>query len=154
MGTILSSRTKEDGKIVYEVLVDYEEALQLKGNINNVHLFSEDVAEIETKMTRRGKGEATTYLLVPKDLRKECRFKGKACCQKIETKTKKWGSSLGIIIPKKIVEEENLEQNQIVRILAVEVKSKIKTRKIFGALKNWKINAQTFKNQIRKEESR
>ena len=71
----------------------------------------------------------------------------------IETRTKKWGSSLGIIIPKKIVEEENLEQNQIVRILAVEAKSKTKVKNIFGALKNWRINAQKFKDEIRKEES-
>ena len=53
MGTILSSRTKEDGKVVFEVLVDYEEALQLKGNLNNVHLFSEDVAEVETTIDRK-----------------------------------------------------------------------------------------------------
>ena len=71
----------------------------------------------------------------------------------IETKTKKWGSSLGIIIPKKIVEEENLEQNQVIRILAVETKSKIKVKDIFGRLKNWKINSQEFKDEIRKEES-
>ena len=71
----------------------------------------------------------------------------------IETRTKKWGSSLGIIIPKKIVEEENLEQNQVIKILAVETKSKTKVKDIFGALKNWKIDAQKFKDEIRKEES-
>ena len=38
--------------------------------LNNVHLFSEDVAEIETKMTQRGRNEATTYFLVPRELRK------------------------------------------------------------------------------------
>ncbi|MBW2982712.1 hypothetical protein KY327_00240 [Candidatus Woesearchaeota archaeon] len=87
MGTILSSRTKEDGKVVFEVLVDYEEALQLKGNLNNVHLFSEDVAEVETTMTKRGRNEATTYFLVPKMLRKGLKLKRKARCQKIETST-------------------------------------------------------------------
>ncbi len=89
MGTILSSRTKEDNKIIFEVQVDYEEALQLKGNINNVHLFSEDVATVETRVALRGKGESTYYFLVPKELRKDLgKFKGKANCQKIETKTK------------------------------------------------------------------
>jgi hypothetical protein len=88
MGTILTSRTKEDGKIVFEILVDYEEALQLKGSINNVHLFSEDVADIETRLTQRGKNESTYYFLVPKDLRKDLKFKGAVKCQKIETKTK------------------------------------------------------------------
>ncbi len=87
MGTILSSRTKEDGKVVFEVLVDYEESLQLKGNLNNVHLFSEDVAEIKTKMTRRGRNESTTYFLVPKNLREKKELNKDAYCQKIETKT-------------------------------------------------------------------
>ena len=88
MGTILTSRTKEDNKIVFEIQVDYEEALQLKGSINNVHLFSEDVAEVETRLTKRGKDEATYYFLVPKDLRRDLKFNGKVRCQKIDTKTK------------------------------------------------------------------
>ena len=71
----------------------------------------------------------------------------------IETRTKKWGSSLGIIIPKKIVEEENLKQNQVIKILAVETEAKTRIKDIFGKLKNWKINAQKFKDEIRKEES-
>ena len=54
---------------------------------------------------------------------------------KIETKTKKWGSSLGIIIPKEVVEKENLKQNQNIRILAVETLIKTKVKDIFGKLK-------------------
>ena len=69
------------------------------------------------------------------------------------TKTKKWGSSLGIIIPKIIVERENLKQNQEIKILAVETKEKVRVKSIFGKLKNWKINSQEFKDEIRKEES-
>jgi hypothetical protein len=88
MGTILTSRTKEDNKIVFEVLVDYEEALQLKGNLNNIHLFSEDVATVDTHLARRGKNESTYYLLVPKELRKDFQFKGAVKCQKIDTKTR------------------------------------------------------------------
>lgn len=71
----------------------------------------------------------------------------------IETKTKKWGSSLGIIIPKEVVKKENLKQNQKIRILAVEAQTKTKIKNIFGALKNWGINTQKFKDEIRKEES-
>lgn len=71
----------------------------------------------------------------------------------IEAQTKKWGSSLGIIIPKKIVEEENLKQNQVIKILAVEIETKTKVKDIFGKLKNWKIDSQKFKDEIRKEES-
>lgn len=70
----------------------------------------------------------------------------------IETKTKKWGSSLGIIIPKEIVERENLKQNQTIKILAIETQTKTKVKDIFGTLKNWRINTQKFKEEIRKEE--
>lgn len=34
----------------------------------------------------------------------------------IETKTKKWGSSLGLIIPKEIVREERIRAGQKIRI--------------------------------------
>ena len=34
----------------------------------------------------------------------------------VETKTKKWGSSLGIIIPKEIVREERIQKGQKIRI--------------------------------------
>ena len=82
MGTILTSKIKEDNKIVFEIMVDYDEALQLKGNINNVHLFSEDVPSTETRLAQRGKNEATYYFLVPKELRKDIEMKGKVRCQK------------------------------------------------------------------------
>ena len=52
-----------------------------------------------------------------------------------QIKIKKWGSSLGIIIPKEIIKRENLKQNQSIRILAVETKSKTKVKDIFGKLK-------------------
>lgn len=53
----------------------------------------------------------------------------------IETETRKWGSSLGIIIPKKIVEKENLKQKQKIKILAIETETKTKVGDIFGKLK-------------------
>ena len=52
----------------------------------------------------------------------------------IETKTKRWGSSLGVIIPKKIVKEERLQEDQEIRI---DILSRKKTTgaDIFGKLK-------------------
>ncbi len=88
MGTILSSRMKDDGKIIFEVSVDYEESVQLKGYMENIHIFSENVADVETNISQRGKNEATKYFLIPKELRKSMKFDAKTTCQKIETKTK------------------------------------------------------------------
>ena len=52
----------------------------------------------------------------------------------IETKTRRWGSSLGIIIPKKLVKEERLREGQEIRI---DILSRKKTTgaDIFGKLK-------------------
>ena len=52
----------------------------------------------------------------------------------IETKTKKWGSSLGIIIPQEIVKKERWREGQEIRI---DILSKKKTTgaDIFGKLK-------------------
>ena len=87
MGAILSSRVKDDGKIIFEVSLDYEEATQLRGYMSNVHIFSENAADIETNISQRGKNEATKYFLIPKELRKNMKFTAKTTCQKIESKT-------------------------------------------------------------------
>ena len=55
MGSIISSRLKEDGKVIFEVLIDADEALQLRGNMSNVHIFSDAVIDIEANLAQRGK---------------------------------------------------------------------------------------------------
>jgi len=85
MGSILSSRVTKNGKIVYEVEMDYLESLQLKGHVKNIFLFSEEVAEIKTNLSGRGKNEATKYFLIPRELRDNIKFNDKVKCQKIET---------------------------------------------------------------------
>lgn len=52
----------------------------------------------------------------------------------IETKTKKWGSSLGVIIPKRIVREERIQEGQEIRINILS-KKKTTGADIFGKLK-------------------
>jgi len=52
----------------------------------------------------------------------------------IETKTKKWGSSLGIIIPKEIIRKERIQEGQEIRI-DILTKKKTIGRDIFGKLK-------------------
>jgi hypothetical protein len=88
MGMILGTKTLKDKKIIFEVEIDYEESLRLKGHINNIHLFSEDAAEIKTNLSQRGTNEATKYFLIPRELRGELNFNEEVRCQKIETETK------------------------------------------------------------------
>jgi len=85
MGTILGTKTVKDSKIIFEVELDYEESLKLKGNIKNIHVFSEDAAETKTNLSQRGTNEATKYFLIPRELRDNLTFNEEVKCQKIDT---------------------------------------------------------------------
>ena len=88
MGSILSSRRLDNGKVVYEVCLDYDEMMQLKGHMDGVYLFSDNVGDFKAKVSGRGKNEATKYFLIPRQLRKDLKLKTKVACQRLETKTK------------------------------------------------------------------
>lgn len=69
MGTIIGSKVRDDGKIVFEVVVENLEALQLKGNVDNIYLISDNNRDEEITVSQRGKNEATMYFLIPKNHR-------------------------------------------------------------------------------------
>ena len=49
-------------------------------------------------------------------------------------KVKKWGNSLGIIIPKNVLDNENIKEGSEIEI-SVRSKNKTKVKDIFGILK-------------------
>lgn len=65
-----------------------EEFLWLKGNLNQLHLFSEDNLTQQTRLIKRGKMESTNYFLLPKELRDGVQASKEVKCSKIETKDK------------------------------------------------------------------
>ena len=64
----------------------------------------------------------------------------------VECTTRRWGSSLGIIIPKELASAENIKPND--RIV-IEVKKLHKAKEFFGLLPNWKVNTQKLKDKLR-----
>ena len=64
-----------------------------------------------------------------------------------EAKARKWGSSIGIVVPKEIVEEAGIKPNEMIRI---EVKSGVKVKDLFGLFPHWKRSAQEIKDELRK----
>ncbi len=66
---------------------------------------------------------------------------------RFKAKVKKWGNSLGIVIPKEIVEKVHVKNNQI---LFLDVRSD-PLKEAFGSLKAWKIDSQKMKDELRKE---
>lgn len=87
MGTILNSKKIEKGFLL-ELEVGYEEGILLQGHFEDVHVFTERVAEFKTNISSRGKNSVTKYFLVPRQLRKNVDCKRPVSCQKIETSDK------------------------------------------------------------------
>ena len=65
----------------------------------------------------------------------------------IETKTRKWGSSIGIIIPKEVITKQNIGENESV---IISVKKKLQVSDVFGILKSWKRPTQEIKDELKK----
>ncbi len=67
----------------------------------------------------------------------------------IEVMIKKWGNSMGVILPSELVEKKHLKENS--KIL-IEVVKEADFRGIFGSLKGkTKMSGQEFKNMVREE---
>jgi len=84
MGTVKSTRITENNKVEYTVSIDYEESLLLKGHVTNMHLFSEDSAELKTNITSRGKGN-TKYMRIPRHLSKDITDKSNVRCLRFDS---------------------------------------------------------------------
>ena len=63
----------------------------------------------------------------------------------VEVSVKKWGNSMGVILPKDIIRRENLKENE--KIL-IDIVKKVDLTRLFGTLKR-KLSGQEFKNIVR-----
>jgi len=65
----------------------------------------------------------------------------------VEVKLKKWGNSMAVIVPNKLVEEKHLKENDSI---IIEVVKKADLSDIFGSLKpKRKLSGQEFKDFVR-----
>ena len=87
MGSILCSRRSVDDatKVIVEVIMEQDEYRRLRGEIDEVYLFSDKFADIPSKVSLRGRNEATQYFLIPRQLRKRFRVHGGVSCQMLES---------------------------------------------------------------------
>ncbi len=69
----------------------------------------------------------------------------------VEVKTKKWGNSIGVVLPKELVEKQNIKENEKIMINIIK---ETDLSDIFGSLKGRiKINSQKLKDLLREEEA-
>lgn len=66
----------------------------------------------------------------------------------IQTKTRRWGNSIAVIIPSHLVEARNIKENEDI-IFKIE-KSRPKAGALFGYLKGWNKSGQEIKDELRK----
>ena len=64
---------------------------------------------------------------------------------RFETKAKRWGSSLGIILPKSIVEKQRIKEKDKV---SVEIKNGHLVKEFFGIARGWKKSTQQIKDEM------
>ena len=63
---------------------------------------------------------------------------------------RKWGSSIGVVIPKNLIEVGRIKENDEI---VIEIKRKPQVKELFGAFPKWKSNhsAQELKDGMRNE---
>lgn len=69
----------------------------------------------------------------------------------IEVKAKKWGNSIGFVIPKKIAKKENFKVGEKVDIIIIPKNNVLK--ETFGMFKGWKIDTQKELDKLDRGES-
>lgn len=69
----------------------------------------------------------------------------------VRTVAKKWGNSIGIVIPKDVAEKEHIKDGQKIEVVIMRPNNALKES--FGMMKDkWKgKSAQEIKNELRKE---
>lgn len=85
MGVLKSTKISGNNKVEYTVSIDYEESLLLKGHATNMHIFSEDSADIKANIVSRGKGN-TLYLRIPRNIAKEVKTNSDVKCLRVDSK--------------------------------------------------------------------
>jgi antitoxin component of MazEF toxin-antitoxin module len=64
----------------------------------------------------------------------------------VEVKIRKWGNSMGVILPKRIIEKKSLEENDTV---VIEIVKEADLSDIFGSIKKKKMSGQKAKDLAR-----
>ena len=65
---------------------------------------------------------------------------------KVESYARKWGNSLGVIIPKEIVEREHISEHEQILIT---IRKKHRAEEFFGMLAGWKKPTSKIKKKMK-----
>jgi len=88
MGRILELKNTEAKTVIANIELTKEEYQYLKGNIENIRVFSDDNLKKESRLVQRGKKESTKYFLLPRILREGIIPSTNVKCDRMKTKDK------------------------------------------------------------------
>lgn len=88
MGEIIHSKILLNKKVVCKILIDENEALNLKGHLKRIHVFSSNLCTNFSSINVRGNKGVTKYFKIPLSIRSRKRPIGMLIYQKLETATK------------------------------------------------------------------
>jgi hypothetical protein len=83
MATILRQQLDADG-VRAELFLTREEARELAGEMEDVLLIPQTRVRTPSRVSLRGKREATKYFLIPRTLRRSLNLFGSVSCQRIQ----------------------------------------------------------------------
>lgn len=64
----------------------------------------------------------------------------------IETRTRKWGSSIGVVLPKEVVDEIGIKPNEKI---VINIKKRPLAKEFFGKFPHWGKSTQELKDEMR-----
>ncbi|MBI2972018.1 MAG: AbrB/MazE/SpoVT family DNA-binding domain-containing protein [Candidatus Aenigmarchaeota archaeon] len=67
-----------------------------------------------------------------------------------EARVKKWGNSLGIVIPREQAQKGNVRENQVVKVLIVPKKT-VRVKDLYGKFTEWKKSTERIVAENKKE---
>lgn len=69
----------------------------------------------------------------------------------VEVVARKWGNSIGVTVPREVLEKEGIKENE--RFFIDIRKGKLaKVKDIFGLARGWKIDSQKLKEDLRRQD--
>lgn len=63
-----------------------------------------------------------------------------------KVKTRKWGSSIGVVLPKELVDEIGIKPNEKI---SIDVKKRPLAKEFFGKFPHWGKSTQEIKDEMR-----
>ena len=79
MASIISSKVNKEN-VILSLKLEHNEAKELNGHVNNIHLIAEDDIVETASLYEKGRNGNTKYFLIPRILRKKIRIKKEAKC--------------------------------------------------------------------------